>query len=215
MSKDIYKGTNWFNEEKVGSIDDESNIYEGTNWFNEEKVGRVDEEGDIYKGSNWFTEEKTGRIDDDGNIYEGSSWFTEEKVGRIDDDGNVYKGSSWFTEDKVASVKDDDSSGCFLTTACVKFTGLDDDCPELQTLRHFRDSFVINLPNGKQMLQEYYRNAPKILSKFVGTREEGLILTGIYANITKAVRLIQSGNNYEALNCYRNMYQDLMERFNK
>ncbi len=33
-------------------------IYSGTNWFNEELKGRVDNEGYIYKGTNWFNEGK-------------------------------------------------------------------------------------------------------------------------------------------------------------
>ncbi len=36
-------------------------IYSGTDWFNEELKGRVDEEGNIYKGTNWLNEEKQGR----------------------------------------------------------------------------------------------------------------------------------------------------------
>jgi hypothetical protein len=215
MSKKIYKGSNWFNEERAGSVDDDGNINEGSNWFTEEKVGRVDDDGNLHEGSNWFTEEKAGRIDDDGNIYEGSNWFTEEKVGRIDDDGNIYKGSNWFTEEKVGRVEDDDDSGCFLTTAYVKYAGLTDDCSELQTLRHFRDSYVSNLPDGNEMLGEYYRNAPRIISKFIGTEKETQVLSGIYSNIRKAVTLIHSGKNCEALKCYKGMYQDLLERFGK
>ncbi|MCL5030101.1 MAG: hypothetical protein M1480_13900 [Bacteroidetes bacterium] len=75
-------------------------IYVGTNWFNEELKGRVDEDGNIYKGTNWFSEEKIGRIDNDGTIYKGTSFFNEEKTGRIDKEGNIYKGSNWFNEEK-------------------------------------------------------------------------------------------------------------------
>lgn len=33
-----------------------------------------------------------------------------------------------------------ESSGCFLTSACVKYKGLSDDCKELTELRQFRDT---------------------------------------------------------------------------
>lgn len=104
--KKIYSGTNWFNEELKGRVDDEGNIYKGTNWFNEEKIGRIDEDGNIYAGTNFFNEEKVGRIDEDGNLHKGSNWFNEEKTGRIDEDGNIHKGTNWFNEEKKGRTGD-------------------------------------------------------------------------------------------------------------
>lgn len=100
IGKKIYSGTNWFNEELKGRIDDEGNIYKGTNWFNEEKIGRIDEDGNILEGTNFFNETKVGRIDEDGNLHKGTNWFNEEKTGRIDEDGNIHKGTNWFNEEK-------------------------------------------------------------------------------------------------------------------
>jgi hypothetical protein len=97
----IYSGTNWFNEELKGRVDDEGNIYSGTNWLNEEKIGRIDKDGAIYKGTNFFNEEKIGRIDHNGNINKGTNWFNEEKTGRIDKDGNIHKGTNWLNEEKT------------------------------------------------------------------------------------------------------------------
>jgi hypothetical protein len=100
----IYSGTNWFNEELKGRVDEDGNIYSGTNWFSEEKIGRIDEEGTIYKGTSFFNEEKVGRIDEDGYIHKGTNWFNEEKTGRIDEDGNIHKGSNWFNEEKTGRI---------------------------------------------------------------------------------------------------------------
>ncbi len=213
MPKKIYKGSNWLTEERAGSVDDDGNIKEGSSWLTEERAGRIDDDGNLHKGSNWLTEGKTGRIDDDGNIYEGSSWFTEEKVGRIDDDGNIYKGSSWFTEEKVGRVDDDDDSGCFLTTACLKFAGHADDCCELNTLRRFRDDYVAKLPDGNKMLEEYYSSAPKILTNIAGSDLEMKILGNIYSSIKEAVARIQASDNRGALICYRDMYRELSEKY--
>jgi len=104
--KKIYSGTNWFNEELKGRVDNEGNIYKGTNWFTEEKIGRIDEDGNIWKGTNFFNEEKVGRIDKDGNIHKGTNWFNEEKAGRIDKDGNIHKGTNWFNEEKKGRTGD-------------------------------------------------------------------------------------------------------------
>lgn len=104
--KKVYAGTNWFNEELKGRVDDEGNLYRGTNWFNEEKIGRIDDDGNIYKGTSWTNEEKVGRVDRDGALYKGSNWFTEEKTGRIDEDGTVHKGTNWFNEEKQGRTGD-------------------------------------------------------------------------------------------------------------
>jgi hypothetical protein len=104
--KKIYAGTNWFNEELKGRVDEEGNLYKGTNWFNEEKIGRIDDEGNIYSGTSWANEVKVGRIDRDGTLYKGSNWFTEEKTGRIDEDGTIHKGTNWFNEEKKGRTGD-------------------------------------------------------------------------------------------------------------
>lgn len=104
--KKVYSGTNWFNEELKGRVDEDGNLYKGTNWFNEEKIGRIDDEGNIFKGTSWANEVKVGRVDKDGTLYKGSNWFTEEKTGRIDEDGTIHKGTNWFNEEKRGRTGD-------------------------------------------------------------------------------------------------------------
>ena len=104
--QNIYSGSNWFNEELKGRVDEDGNIYSGTNWFNEDKIGRIDKDGTIYRGTSFFNEEKVGRIDGDGNIHKGTNWFNEEKTGRIDEDGNIHKGTNWFNEEKTGRTGD-------------------------------------------------------------------------------------------------------------
>lgn len=98
--QNLYAGTNWFNEELRGRVDQDGNIYRGTNWLNEERIGRVDAEGNIYKGTTWLDEEKVGRVSSDGTLYKGSNWLSEQKTGRIDEDGGIHEGTTWFDEQK-------------------------------------------------------------------------------------------------------------------
>ena len=98
--KKIYSGTNWFNEELKGRVDEKGNIYKGTSWITEEKIGRIDNDGNIYQGLSYLNEMKVGRIDNKGNIQKGTNWFNEEKTGEIDKNGNIYKGTSWLNEEK-------------------------------------------------------------------------------------------------------------------
>jgi len=106
QGKKVFSGTNWFNEELKGRVDDEGNIYKGTNWFNEEKIGRIDEDGNILEGTSFFNEKRVGRIDVDGNLHKGTNWFNEEKTGRIDKDGNIHRGTNWFNEEKTGRSGD-------------------------------------------------------------------------------------------------------------
>lgn len=98
--KKVYSGSNWFNEELKGRVDNEGNLYKGTNWFTEEKIGRIDGDGNIYSGTNVMNETKVGRIDENGMLYKGSNWFAEERTGRIDNDGTIHQGTNWLNEQK-------------------------------------------------------------------------------------------------------------------
>jgi hypothetical protein len=99
--QNLYSGTNWFDEELKGRVDEQGNIYKGTNWLNEEKIGRLDNDGNIIRGTHFLNEEVVGRIDNQGNIHKGTNWFNEEKVGRIDKEGAVYQGTNWWNEKKI------------------------------------------------------------------------------------------------------------------
>lgn len=55
--------------------------------------------------------------------------------------------------------------GCFITTAVCEYYGLADDCMEMQTMRNYRDNWLINQPDGKELISEYYDNAPQIVEK--------------------------------------------------
>ena len=70
---------------------------------------------------------------------------------------NTSKGGS-------SSGNDNDSGGCFLTTACTEAKGLPDNCRELETLRHFRDNYMMNVPEGKADIAHYYKTAPSIVN---------------------------------------------------
>ena len=93
--------------------------------------------------------------------------------------------------------------------------GLTDDCYELQQLRTFRDSYVINLLMGKKILEKYYEEAPKIVEKILNSKEKELILSNIYKIIQRAIYFIKLGNNKKAFDCYQSMFQKLSTKFNK
>lgn len=66
-----------------------------------------------------------------------------------------------------------DSSGCYLTSACVYAKGLPDDCYELETLRRFRDEYMMVIPQGQEDVQWYYAVAPLIVER-INSKEDAI-----------------------------------------
>nr|VFJ54216.1 MAG: hypothetical protein BECKDK2373C_GA0170839_104224 [Candidatus Kentron sp. DK] len=182
------------------------------------KYGREDWSGNKYwededGNREYEREDRAGnkyREDSDGSReYEREDWagnkYREDSAGnrtyiREDGDGNTYE------EEKGGG-------GCFLTTACVKHAGLPDDCYELETLRRFRDNYIMKRADGNTLLHEYYSNGPKIVASLLSSRTHEFELKGVYLEIERSVRLIESGSNEEALRCYRKMYDGLYRKY--
>lgn len=104
-------------------------------------------------------------------------------------------------------------SWCYITTACVQYKGLPDDCEELTVLRGFRDSYLIERPDGKNLIKLYYDYAPLILTQIKKRRGEEEILAELYGIIRKCVDAILKGDNDFAYRIYCRMMWDLKERF--
>jgi len=81
--------------------------------------------------------------------------------------------------------------GCLVTTACCKYYGLPDDCKELETLRVFRDSYLLRTRNGCAELETYYKIAPEIIEKLEACKNKAVIYMKM--TIDAAVALIESG----------------------
>ena len=114
---------------------------------------------------------------------------------------NSPEGTSTHTEGS--------GSSCFLTTACVEYAGLPDDCHELTTLRQFRDRYIANLPDGASLISEYYTTAPAIVSAVHAEPRRESILAGMLAEIQSIVSEIEESRNDSALKRYRNMFNRL------
>lgn len=117
---------------------------------------------------------------------------------------------------KGCPIKENSSSsgGCYLTTACVGYKGLADDCVELSTLREFRDTYMKELPSGKEEVQEYYETAPGIVDAINSSDEAGCVYEAIYSDVIEpCVKLIQEGKNEEAYKKYKEMVADLKSKY--
>jgi hypothetical protein len=98
-------------------------------------------------------------------------------------------------------------SGCFLTTAACTHMGRPDDCVELATLRHFRDYYLSATPEGRTLVQDYYRMAPLILEKL-----DGATLDEVWDVIVSCTSYIEQGQFKMATCTYVDLVVSLLHR---
>lgn len=113
-----------------------------------------------------------------------------------------------FIELRTSSTNTSNSSSdsgelCFLTTACVQHKGLADDCYELQTLRHLRESFMRGTEEGDRILAEYRRIAPQIVREIQQAENRTELLDHLYHHlVVPSIQLIEAGKNQDAVDYY-------------
>ena len=155
--------------------------------------------------------EKTER---DGKSYTGYGWTareahedreTKERTGDSDG-GSSSSGSS-------GGDSGGSSSGCYVTTACVEHAGLRDDCRELQTMRKFRDGFVLSQPEGAALVGDYYRTAPLIVERIRRGRNAEAVFEALLTSTRKVVALVDAGENAEALVMCKGQFKKLKEEY--
>lgn len=106
------------------------------------------------------------------------------------------------------------SGGCYITTACVEYMGLSDDCYELNILRYYRDILVEKDEEFRQNVLEYYRKAPIIVQKIVANENKDEILSYLYNELVKkSVDLLTNQKIEEAKKHYLNIFYQLTDRF--
>lgn len=102
---------------------------------------------------------------------------------------------------------------CFLSTACAQHMKLGDQCSELQELRRFRDGFMLNHPEGRELVKDYKRIAPGLVHTIEADRQKGKVYAYIYGEIQKAIGCIQNGQLLESMQVYKNMVLHLEQKY--
>lgn len=110
--------------------------------------------------------------------------------------------------------KGQDSTGCFLTSACVEAKGLPDDCHELTVLRSFRDGYLSSIPGGREEIAEYYFVAPRIVAAIKSRANALAIFNSIYEELVyPCVEMIENGYNHEAYVRYMSYTKALQKKY--
>jgi hypothetical protein len=97
---------------------------------------------------------------------------------------------------------------CFITTATLRALGEDtgDTSPQLQTLRHYRDTWLTE--NHPEDIAEYYRIAPAIVSAINSREDSTQIWAALWqSHLSPALTHIAAGKNEEAYQQYREMVE--------
>lgn len=107
----------------------------------------------------------------------------------------------------------EEESNCFITTACVKYYGLDDHCVELETLRQFRDNYLMKSKRGNQMVEKYYRIAPTIVKRIEADNQKAKIFETVYNQIKSACLAIEKGDFSKATRVYKQAVLELYKKY--
>jgi hypothetical protein len=103
---------------------------------------------------------------------------------------------------------------CFLTTACVNYAGLADDCFELSALRRFRDNVLLRMSGGPDDIALYYSCAPRIVQRMLAGSEPSRDLARLYAlYILPSSIAAHLGLARVARRIYTRMMRDLADRY--
>ena len=130
---------------------------------------------------------------------------------------SIYKGLfDPYDGCKFYNLKTADPSNevCFITTACVSQVGHNDNCYELQVLRDFRDNYLSKSEEGKRDIEEYYKNAPKIVEMINSQPDRKEIYNELYYSLVlKSVDLIQKNRYKDAYENYKSIYKILADNY--
>lgn len=91
---------------------------------------------------------------------------------------------------------------CFITTAVCQYFQLADDCEELQTLRRFRDEYMLPNPDLAPFVAEYYSLAPTVDTALANHPDKDAIYANIFYMIKAAVLAAKNSDNELCVSLY-------------
>ena len=103
---------------------------------------------------------------------------------------------------------------CYITTAVCESFGKSDDCYELTLLRDYRDTYLASLPDGQELIGEYYDVAPTIV-KHINQQKDP---AGIYRLIWKeylapCIEMIEDDRLEDCREHYEEMVRHLSDEY--
>ena len=109
--------------------------------------------------------------------------------------------------------KGEEESKCFITTSCVKYFELKDDCYELETLRKFRDKYLLKSNKGRKLVSQYYEIAPALVRQLESSPNKKKLFKRVFTDIQASCKAIEEKNYEEAREIYKNAVSRLFNYF--
>lgn len=133
----------------------------------------------------------------------GINEITQPIAGITGGISDAISGAASGVGDVVSSVWKGVTGGCYITTAVCELDGKPDNAHELEVLREFRDSWLAAQPAGNELIQQYYKEAPKFLESLkLHPQRTQILETFRDSYILPAVHAVETGNNMEAFKLY-------------
>jgi len=145
------------------------------------------------------------------NDYDKALFYTEYayKCG-MEEAKDTYYYLQQHSASEINSKRYTSDSSCYITTAVCNSFGKADDCYELTLFRNFRDSYLLKTPSGKQLVEEYYVKAPKIVAQIDALPEREMIYYRIWDQyLQRCMRHIQKNELEDCRNVYVTMVKKL------
>ncbi len=115
---------------------------------------------------------------------------------------------------KKVSPREARDNNCFITTACVNYYGLSDNCYQLKTLRKFRDSYLSESVDKQALVEQYYAIAPRLVELLEKDKNREKLFEQIFEKINAACFAIKEKKFEEAKNIYQDAVIHLLSYFN-
>jgi hypothetical protein len=99
---------------------------------------------------------------------------------------------------------------CYITTAVCNSLDKEDECFELNTLRKYRDEYLLSTIDGEKIVNGYYNIAPTIVNRINKSKDSNEIYQEIWSTyISPCITLISDNKNEECKELYSKMVTDL------
>lgn len=104
--------------------------------------------------------------------------------------------------------------GCYITTATCQAFNKGDDCYELNKFREFRDNWLLQQEDGKDLINKYYKDAPIIVNKINSLDNSNEIYRNINENYLKPCLSMIENKEFEKCKLlYSQMVNKLSEEY--
>ena len=104
--------------------------------------------------------------------------------------------------------------GCYITTATCQAFNKPDDCYELNKFREFRDNWLLQQEDGKDLINKYYKDAPIIVNKINSLDNSNEIYRNINENYLKPCLSMIENKEFEKCKLlYSQMVNELSEEY--